>query len=479
MGEAGRLRDKTTSNNIIRKGGIVGLKLTIRHHLLGGCALLLFAPACATSSKTAKPEPETAPAKKKGSAAKTATPASSSDDKSKSKSRPSDAAKAAKGTAVVEAPKPPPPPPEPEIPSKLPEPLYCPTPSEVQPGTDLTIRCAVKHGSATHRVVIHYRPSGTDRFLTADATRSHKGWYVVNIKGNEVRGSSLQFFAQAYNASDKMTAVNGSDESPNIVLIRKGGSGTAETGGTEQVVADEDPLARIQRERDAENAQNNEAHRRPAQNVWVAMGMGTGFGWYPTRIPELYTGARVKGWASGGVLHLLPEIGYQWTHHIAFSVQGRYQFVQTDLGAGCNGCPQPQDRAWAVLGRAYLFTDAIFGSASNLQLFGTGTLGAGTAFRLYVAPSPSSNTNIDFRTSDTVRGGPLAAGLGGGLVYNLTNYLVLAAELRGLSGFPKEAIVIEAGLSAQLAVWTLGARHVAAVEAAPELAPEPEYTPPD
>ena len=480
MGGTGRLRGKTTSNNIIRKEGIVGLKLIIRHCLLGGCALLLLAPACATSSKTEKPA--AARGKKKGSATKTASAESSSNDKSDAKSQSSNSGKASKGAAVVEAkkpPPPPPPPPEPEIPSKLPEPLYCPTPSEVQPGTDLTIRCAVKPGLGTHRLVVYYRPSGTDRFLTADATHSRKGWYVVNIKGSEVRGSSLQFFAQAHNASNKMTAANGTDESPNIVLIRKIGSSAAGTGGTDQPVTDDDPLAHIQRERDAENAQNNEAHRRPARNLWVAMGLGSGFGWYPTRVPELYTGARVKGWASGGLLHLLPEIGYQWTDHIAFSLQGRYQFVQTDLGAGCNGCPQPQDRAFAVLGRAYLFTDAIFGSASNLQLFGTGSLGAGSAFRLYVAPSPSSNTNIDFRTSDTVRGGPLVAGLGGGMVYNLTNYLLLAAELRALSGFPKEAVVLEAGLSAQLAVWTLGARHAAAAEAAPELAPEPEYAPPE
>ena len=88
------------------------------------------------------------------------------------------------------------------------------------------------------------------------------------------------------------------------------------------------------------------------------MGMGTGLavGSQP-EIPELYTARSVTGGRLAAVLHLLPEIGYQWTSHIVFSLQGRYQFVQTDLGAGCNGCPQPQDRAWAVLGRAYLFTD--------------------------------------------------------------------------------------------------------------------------
>jgi hypothetical protein len=483
VGGAGRLRGKTTSNNIIRKEGIVGLKLTIRHCLLGGCALLLLAPACATSSKTAKPEPAPARAKRKGSAAKTATPASSSDDKSKSKSQPSDSAKASKGAAVVEAkkpPPPPPPPPEPEIPSKLPEPLYCPTPSEVQPGADLTIRCAVRPGLGTHRLVVHYRPSGTDRFITADATRSRKGWYVVNIKGGEVKGSSLQFFAQAHNASNKLTAANGTDESPNIVLIRKGGGGTAGTGGPEQPVAEDDPLARIQREREAESGQSSEGHRRPARDLWLAFGLGSGYGWFPTRSPDLYTSARVKGWASGGILHLLPEIGYQWTDHIAFSLQGRYQFVHTE-GIGYTGTAQPKSWAWAVLGRAYLFSDGLFGRASNLQIFGTGTFGVGTAFRLYVAPSPNyANPGVsDFRSSDSVSGGPVVLGVGGGVVYHFTNTLALAAELRALAGVWDVATVMEAGLSAQWAFWSPSVRRAPAAEPASELPPEPEYTPPE
>lgn len=477
MGGTGRLRGKTTSNNIIRKEDIVGLKLTIRHCLLGSCALLLLAPACATSSKTAKPARGLA--KKKGSAAKATTAELPSNDKSTSKSQPSDAAKTSKGATAVEAKKPAPPP-EPALPSRFPQPLHCPTPSEVQAGTALTIRCAVKPALATRTVVVHYRPSGTDRFITTDATRSPKGWYVVNIKASEVKGTSLQFFAEAYNANNKMTASNGTDESPNILLIRKGATGTAGTGGTDQAVADEDPLAHIQREREAESGQSDEGRRRRARNLWLAVGLGSGYGWFPKSTPEAYTGASVKGWASGGVLHLLPEIGYQWTDRIAFSLQGRYQFVYTQTGAGNVVSAQPKTWAFAVLGRVYLFTDSLFGSASNLRLFGTGSLGGGTAFRLYVAPSPSStNSNANFVNSDTVRGGPFAAGLGGGLAYHLTNYLTLAAELRALAGFWDVATVFEAGLSAQVGVWSPGTRRAAAAQPETELAPEPEYTPPE
>lgn len=446
----------------------MGLKLTIRYSLLGSCALLLLAPACVTSSKTGK---QTFVVSKKKA---TAAPVVKAESSSKGKSEAPAAAKPAKAPVVVEAkkkpapPAPPAPPPEPDLPTRFPHPLHCPTPSEVQPGIELIIRCAVKPALATKSVVLQYRPSGTDHFETADAVRSPKGWFVAKIRAAEVKGTSLQFFAQAYNANNRVTASNGSDESPNILLIHKG------AGGSDQPVADDDPLAHIHNQIAAENAQRNEGRRSPAPNWWLALGTGTGWGWFPTRTPENYTGAKVKGWSFGGVLHLLPEIGYQWTKQIMFSLQGRYQFVHTDMGAGCVGCASPKSMAWAVLGRAYLLSDGLFGRASNLQLFGVGTLGGGTAFRLYVPPHPDpSKPNADFKTSDTVNGGPFVIGLGGGLVYNFTNSFALAAELRALLGFWNIATVFEGSLSARMAIWSPGAPRAPVVKPETELEPEP------
>ena len=455
---------KTKSQTIIRKGAIVGLKLTIRHCLFGSCAFLLLAPACATSSKTAGSS--SAPASQKRFGSKTASAKSSSDNKKNAKAQSADAAKAAEA-------KKPEPPPEPDLPSRLPHPLHCPILSEVPADTELTIRCAVKPVLATRAVVVSYRPSGTEHFSTTDAIRSPKGWYVVTIKAFEVRGSSLQFYVQAYNGNNKMVASSGNDESPNIVLIRKASSGTG-TGGADQPVADEDPLARIQRERDVESGLSHEVRRTPADRVWLAMGIGSGYGWFPTRHEDVYVNAKSTGWATGGILHLLPEVGYQWTDHVAFSLQGRLQFVYTQTGAGCvSPCRPPNGFAWAALARAYLFTDRLFGPASNLQLFGTGNLGYGTAFRLYVAPAAKGG----FINSDTVSGGPLAVGVGGGVAYHFTNTLALAAELRALAGVWIFATVSEAGAAVLWAFWSPGEHRAAA--AAPEIAPETEFTPPD
>jgi hypothetical protein len=125
-------------------------------------------------------------------------------------------------------------------------------------------------------------------------------------------------------------------------------------------------------------------------------------------------------------------------------------------------------------------TDALFGRSSNFQLFGMGTVGGGTAFRLYVAPSPSAIPSNNFPNSDTVHGGPLVAGAGGGLIYHLTNYLALAGQLRALAGIPKSAMLVEAGISAQVGLWTAKAfRNAGPATSAPLLEPEPDYVPAD
>jgi hypothetical protein len=437
--------------------------------------LLILASACATT-KTNGPTPAT----KKGASAKVASGGAKAKHKAPAsaatKAQPAPAAakaqpapaKSGKPAAAPVA-KVPAAPAEPDLPASYPQPVMCPTASEIRPETEFTIRCAVKPALAARNVVVHYRSSGSETYTTADAVHTPKGWYVLKIKPSEVRGSSFQFYVEAYDASNKVT-LSGSDESPNIVLIQAGAS-----VGTDEPDKD-DPLARIQKEQEAELAQLTEAHRRPAPSLWVGMGAGSGYGWFPNRIEENYPGARASGWASGGILHVLPEIGYQWTEHVAFALQVRYQFVQTKVvGGGSQN--QPHSSAIAGLGRIYLMTGSLFGKDSNLELFATGSLGGGTAFRLYVAPSPSSIPSTNFANSGTVYGGPLAAGGGVGLLYHLTTYLAIAAEFRTLAGFPKQAVMMEGGVSAQLKFWSR--TDPGAFIPPPTLEPEAEYTPAD
>jgi hypothetical protein len=82
---------------------------------------------------------------------------------------------------------------------------------------------------------------------------------------------------------------------------------------------------------------------------------------------------------------------------------------------------------------------------------------------------------VDFKNSGTVYGGPLAAGGGVGVLYHFTTYLALAAEFRTLAGFPKSAVMMEGGLSAQFRLW--GRSKPGAFVPPPSLEPEPDYVP--
>jgi hypothetical protein len=100
----------------------------------------------------------------------------------------------------------------------------------------------------------------------------------------------------------------------------------------------------------------------------------------------------------------------------------------------------PARSAFAVLARPQL----LFGPR-NVQLNLSGYLGGGDGFRLTVPPQLPK-----FRRNDSVRGGPLVAGAGLGVLFHLTTHVALAADTRWLFGFPDFAGVADLALGMQL-----------------------------
>lgn len=443
--------------------------IATRTGLLVGCALVFLVSACGTArTKSASPSIQRAAAGTSGKASGRRPAGAAKSTAAVPAPAPAPAAKPSKPVEAKKPaePKKPAAPAEPDLPTRFGGQVFCPIPSEVSPNEELIVRCAVKAGLGANSVIVRYRASGREDYSTIDAPRSPKGWYVAKIKGGEVQGASFQLYVEAYGQGNRVVGTSGSDDNPNVILIH-GGSSSGPS-------ADEDPLAKIQREQDAERMQIVEGRRRPSPSLWLGMGMGSGMGWYPSRTPERYTGAKATGWATGGLFHLLPEIGYNWTPNIAFSLQGRWQFVKTETQGGGTQSKPPHSQALAVLGSVYLMTDS---RTSDWQFFGTAVVGGGTAFRLYVAPRRSYGTN-DFPNSDTVNGGPVVAGAGGGLIYHLTNYVALTGHVRSLAGFPKTAVIIEGGIGAQLALWPFSAYQSKKGPVVPQdLEPEPEYAP--
>jgi hypothetical protein len=204
---------------------------------------------------------------------------------------------------------------------------------------------------------------------------------------------------------------------------------------------EEDPLARSQGDRERDLVQATVPRRRPGA-LWIGMGLGSGMGWHPKKQLEFrFEDAVDAGFSPAGLLQLEPEIGYQLTADYAVSLQSRHQLIP-ESGSGDNRLGSPAHGATAVLLSVYRY----FGTKRG-QPFVTAAAGGGEGFRLVVPPHPEMNQV----RNDTVRGGPLLLGAGGGYLYNLNGHLGLLAVSRLLVGLPEKAALIEVTGGAQVA----------------------------
>jgi hypothetical protein len=335
--------------------------------------------------------------------------------------------------------------PPPVFPEGQSDPLYCPVPLEAPTSQEVLLRCAVRPDLRPSRLMLHYRPAGTEKFSAVSMRRAGKGYFQGVVPAEATAGKSLQFFVEA-GGPNKVSA--GTAESPNVLLLREGatpvgqGGDASESKEAEAEAAaeaerirreDEDPLAASELKRELALVR-----RRPAGKFWAALGLGSGYGWQPGSDLEFRPNRRIDaGPLAAGLAHALPEIGYQLTDRLSLSVQGRLQYAPVD-GSGDPLPGTPRQTATAVLLRGTLgFGEGPFHAIATACVGG----GKDGGFRLVV---PASN-KADLPRSDTVQGGPFLAGVGGGLVYHFSRRVALPLEVRALAGFPSLAAVLEVG----------------------------------
>jgi len=106
----------------------------------------------------------------------------------------------------------------PPLPSRIPEPVHCSIPEDVQGGADLFVNCVTQPGVRAKNIVFYYRPANSVLYnsLVMDPTR--KGWSRAVITANKLNGKLLQYYVEARN-DDKVAASNGKPSSPNIITI--------------------------------------------------------------------------------------------------------------------------------------------------------------------------------------------------------------------------------------------------------------------
>jgi hypothetical protein len=117
----------------------------------------------------------------------------------------------------------------PDLPSSIPQPLYCPTPDEGQQGSDLYIHCATQSGVKGKPAALFYRPSGVLHFNSLAMEKTRKGWYAAVIPASSTSGKVLQFYVEAHNDRGDVIANYGRATSPNIMTLKPAGAPVAST----------------------------------------------------------------------------------------------------------------------------------------------------------------------------------------------------------------------------------------------------------
>jgi hypothetical protein len=335
---------------------------------------------------------------------------------------------------------------EPDLPAKVGA-LDCPTPDYAPPDKSITLRCAVAANLPVARVFLLFREPKKEDFTAVEMQKTPKGWLQGKLPKKVVTGKSVQFYFEGRNAAGKPVVSNGRSDSPNLIVLRD----------EEEAKKAEAAQPRASRRRREENPLEEREDTGPRlylgrvdeskigldtrygkRKWWIGIGGGTGYGYVSGNLEARYDlqsrFAPGLGWA--GFAAFVPEIGYHITPDFAVSIEGRDQWI-----------PQPAQYskftahgANSVLARALFYT-----RQQQVRFFGSVMAGGGEGVRFVLYPDAN---NPSFR--DTVRAGPLLAGVGGGIYYEASRPVSLVLEVNGLAGFPNFSVVADANVSLQI-----------------------------
>lgn len=369
------------------------------------------------------------------------------------KNKPAEAPAAAEPAAPPAAPAEPPPvvpetPPasasasaeEAALPVPLPETIYCPLPDRVPPGQSIAVWCGVDPGLRARGASLFVRPSDQAEFTKLPMKRSERGWYVGAIEAGLVKGSLLQFYVEAENGGGTRLAATGDAYSPNVLLVQARARPVPPvlTQGALDGDEPEPDLLPTEPQADPVSRAGFDWSR-----TWVGLQAGTGWGWHAESALEFRQDITLPSGTTGaGLVHILPELGYQLSQRWSVSLQTRHQILPNEGDTG--GRPgRPARAAHAALVRG-IYTMPL---ASRWSLQGSGAIGGGEGFRMVIDPVANRGRS----GTDSIRGGPILIGAGAGLLFGVTPRFGLVAELRALLGAPDLAVLGEFNLGARYA----------------------------
>ena len=311
------------------------------------------------------------------------------------------------------------------------------------PGQAIVIQAEVPASLAAERVVLAYRPDGASDFVTRemDAVEGSDA-YQSQIPAEATSGASVAYYIQAQDAQGQLLAQNGEAADPHVVTL----GAKATSGGIINGVAEN------------ETSKEGEEGGEGGEGVsyWFALALGGGGGYHSgtpeaNRTNDKGVALKDSGFAGALAIHISPEIGYFVSDSLLLSLQGRFQIVTggsqitgsavTSSKDACHGgtC-HPAVYALAGLAKLTWF----IGEPKKVTPFVSLAAGAGQIRHVVSLPSkdpaapskpyllgcPSSGCN------DTVVGGPVLFGPGGGITVELSDSFLIVASTNALVGVP-------------------------------------------
>jgi hypothetical protein len=355
-------------------------------------------PPAAAPAPAAKPTPPTpaaaAPAPAATSPAPTEPPATENPTTQATTPPPSEAAPEVPSTGLVH------------------EPV-----TEGKKGSAISITVGTQSDLKFAKMILAYRPEGASEFLGREMRAVAEGRYGAEIPTTATLGASVAYYVEADDGDGNPVAARGSVDSP--LVIKLAGPHVA----VRRPAADEE-----------------EEEQGPDHRYFVALLVGTGFGW-ATGVGDTNHDVMISpaGIATASLGQIAPEVGYWLRSSLMLSLQLRYQHVTGTTDVYDQGVDHhTANYAFAAFAKATWK----WGEGKLHPLFSLALGGGEIRHVVTLKHVPLINGVTECGSSmnetcvDTIAAGPIMLGPGGGILYDLTDKLSLVAQGNSVIAFP-------------------------------------------
>ena len=294
--------------------------------------------------------------------------------------------------------------------------------TEAKKGSTISVTVGVQADLKFDKMVLAYRPAGASEFNGREMKEVSEGRYGAEIPSTATGGDTVDYYIEADDAEGNAVATKGTVDNP--LSINLGGAKAAKK---------------------PEGGEGEEEDEEPDHTYFVGLMLGSGFGWATGPGDTNHdTNISPPGIAPATLLHIAPEVGYWLTDSLMLSIQLRYQIITGTVPAYNPMTGQEfksANYAFAAFAKA---TWKLGDDEGSLHPFFSLAAGGGyirheVTLHPKNPPTFPANWNCGPKGADacvdTIQGGPILIGPGGGIFYDLTDNLQLVGQANAVLGF--------------------------------------------